>query len=97
MYFGTPLQGVNSSFIYDTSSDYTLTSSTDCLDCNTTYFNPSLSTTFTNSTEVSTTYLNYNNEDEIYEGYMGADIVCLNKNNNKTSCANGFSFFVITN
>jgi len=97
MYFGTPLQGINSSFIYDTSSDYTLTSSTWCSNCNTTYFDPDLSTTFSNSTDDDTTYLNYNNEDELYEGYMGVDRVCLSKNTTYSSCAKGFMFFVITN
>jgi len=66
------------------------------VNCNTTYFNTSLSSTFRNDTTDDTTKITYNNEIEIYYGYMGIDTVCLNKKNG-TSCAKDFSFFVITN
>lgn len=79
-FFGTPLQGSNSSdFTYDTGSSYLTVTSTECKSCKTKYYDPSKSSTASNSTQYNTTNISYGSAD--LDGYMGVDVACLSDYN----------------
>ena len=95
VFFGTPLQGSNSSvFLYDSGSGYLMVTESGCTTCTTQYLNTTKSQSQANSTTYTATAIGYGSAK--FAGYMASDLVCLSDYNSGSTCVNGFDFFVTT-
>jgi len=95
VFFGSPLQGTNSSvFLYDSGSGYLMVTESGCSTCTTQYFNTTKSQTHSNSTTYTANAMGYGSAK--FSGYMATDLVCLSDYNQGSSCVDNFDFFVVT-
>jgi hypothetical protein len=93
MMFGTPPQGnTESQFYFDSTVTYTSVTTTECVTCNTTYYNSNASSTYKSVPGI--TGIQYQLPTVEVTGKMASDTVCVNSAD-PTNCVGNFQFFMI--